>query len=112
MTDEDDLPAEVRRQDEEAELQIAAQLAELRHDEDGAAARRRWGDFSKRTRTLLVAAAVADGALRVAALIDIGRRPASQIRGRKWMWAAAVAVVSSAGVLPISYFAFGQRREP
>ena len=32
MTREDDLPAEVRRQDEEAELQIAAQLSELRKD--------------------------------------------------------------------------------
>jgi len=30
MAQNDDLPAEVRRQDEEAELQIAAQLAELR----------------------------------------------------------------------------------
>ena len=35
MTPEDDLPADVRRQDEEAELQIAAQLAELRKDEHG-----------------------------------------------------------------------------
>ena len=33
MTHEDDLPAEVRRQDEEDELQIAAQLAELRKEE-------------------------------------------------------------------------------
>jgi hypothetical protein len=32
VTDKDDLPAEVRRQDEEAELQVAAQLAELRKD--------------------------------------------------------------------------------
>ena len=32
MTTENDLPAEVRRQDEEAELQIAAQLSELRTD--------------------------------------------------------------------------------
>ena len=32
MTHDDDLPAEVRRQDEEAELQIAAQLAELGRD--------------------------------------------------------------------------------
>ena len=30
MTHNDDLPAEVRRQDQEAELQIAAQLSELR----------------------------------------------------------------------------------
>ncbi len=112
MTDNDDLPAEVRRQDEEAELQIAAQVAGLRTDEDVVAARRRWSDLSKRTRILLVTTAVADGALRVAALIDIQRRPASQIRGRKWMWAAVVALVSSAGVVPTSYFVFGRRRQP
>ena len=34
MSDKDDLPAEVRRQDEEAELQVAAQLAELRKDRE------------------------------------------------------------------------------
>jgi hypothetical protein len=119
MTHEDDLPAEVRRQDEEDELQIAAQLAELRMEEHVSAARRRWSALSKRTRILLITAgillitaAVADGALRVAALIDIQRRPASQIRGRKGMWAAALALVSSAGVVPVSYFVFGQRREP
>jgi hypothetical protein len=32
MTHEDDLPAEVRKQDQEAELQIAAKLAGLRAD--------------------------------------------------------------------------------
>jgi hypothetical protein len=111
-THEDDLPAEVRGQDEEAERQVAAQLAELRTDEDVVAARRRWSDLSKRTRILLITAAAADGTLRVAALIDIKRRPASQIRGRKRVWAAAMAVVSSAGVLPISYFVFGRRRQP
>ncbi len=111
MTHENDLPAEVRRQDEEDELQIAAQLAELR-EEEHVPARRGWSALSKRTRILLITAAVADGSLRVAALIDIQRRPASQIRGRKWMWAAAVALVSSAGVVPVSYFVFGRRREP
>jgi hypothetical protein len=75
------------------------------------AARKQWNDLSGRTRKLLVTAAVAEGALRIAALIDIKRRPASQIRGRKWMWAAVVAVVNSAGVVPISYFVFG-RQEP
>ena len=112
MTHEDDLPAEVRRQDEEDELQIAAQLAGLRNEEHVSAARRRWNSLSKRTRVLLVTAAVADGALRVAALIDIQHRPASQIRGRKGMWAVAMALVSSAGIVPVSYFVFGQRREP
>jgi len=111
-THEGDLPAEVRGQDEEAERQVAAQLAELRRDEDFSAARRRWNDLGKRTRILLLTAAVIDGALRVAAPNDIKPRPASQIRGRKRVWAAVVAVVSSAGVLPISYFVFGRRRQP
>ena len=74
--------------------------------------RRRWSDLSERTRRLLITAAVADGALRVAALVDIKRQPASQIRGPKRVWAAAVAIISSAGVVPISYFVFGRRRQP
>ena len=63
-----------------------------------------------RTRKLLIGLAVAEGILKLAALIDIKRRPASQIRGRKWVWASVVAVVSSAGVIPISYFIFGRRQ--
>jgi len=72
----------------------------------------RWSDLSERTRKLIITAAVADGTLRIAALIDIKRRPASQIRGRKLLWAAVVAVVNSAGIIPISYFVFGRRRQP
>ena len=71
-----------------------------------------WSDLSERTRRLLVTVAVADAALRVAALIDIKRRPAGQIRGGKRVWAAVVALVNSAGVVPISYFVFGRRRQP
>ncbi len=72
---------------------------------------RRWSDLSERTRRLLITAAVADGVLRAAALIDIKRRPASQIRGQKRVWATVVAIINSAGVLPISYFVFGRRRQ-
>jgi hypothetical protein len=39
--------------------------------------RRQWSDLSERTRRLLIIAAVADGILRVAALIDSKGRPAS-----------------------------------
>ena len=74
------------------------------------AARKHWSDISERTRRLLITAAVAEGILKVAALIDIKRRPASQIRGPKWIWTAVVAVVSSAGILPIAYFVVGRRQ--
>jgi len=74
------------------------------------AARRQWSDLDERTRKLVITAGIVDAVLRVAALIDIKRRPASQIRGRKWIWATAVAVVNSAGVVPISYFLFGRSR--
>jgi hypothetical protein len=78
--------------------------------EDGMAARSRWNDLSEGRRRLLMVAAAAEGILKLAALIDIRRRPASQIRGPKWLWASAVTVVSSAGVLPLSYFIFGRRQ--
>ena len=73
------------------------------------AARRQWSDLSGRTRGLLAITAVAEGILKLATLIDLKRRPASQVRGPKWVWATAVTVVSSAGVLPIAYFLFGRR---
>jgi len=74
--------------------------------------RKQWSDLSERNRKLLIAAGVVEGCLKIAALIDIKRRPASQIRGPKWLWAAVVSVVSSAGLLPISYFVFGRKRQP
>ena len=76
------------------------------------AARQQWSDLDERTRKLIISVAVVEGILKLAALIDIKRRPASQIRGRKWMWASVVTVVSSAGVIPISYFLFGRRQDP
>jgi hypothetical protein len=78
--------------------------------EDVMAAGRQWSDLSERTRRLLIIAAVAEVILKVAAIRDIKRRPASQIRGPKWMWATVVAVVSSAGAVPISYFVIGRRQ--
>jgi hypothetical protein len=78
---------------------------------DVMAARRQWSDLGERTRRLLVSAAVAEGILKIAALVDLKRRPASQVRGPKWLWATVVTVVSSAGVVPVSYFVFG-RRDP
>lgn len=71
--------------------------------------RRRWSDLSEGTRRLIIAAAVADSILKGAALVDIKRRPANQIRGPKWLWVPVIVVVNSAGVVPISYFVLGRR---
>jgi hypothetical protein len=75
-------------------------------------ARRQWSDLSPRTRRLLTITAVAEGILKLAALIDLKRRPASQVRGPRWLWATVLTIVSSAGVVPISYFVFGRRQPP
>lgn len=66
--------------------------------------------MSTRARRLVVAAAVAEGVVKSAALVDIQRRPPGQVRGPKWAWAATVAVVNSFGGAPLAYFLFGRRR--
>jgi hypothetical protein len=67
----------------------------------------RWSDLSGRQRKLLVTAAGCEAALKVAALVDIQRRPPNQIRGPKAMWRAAM-VVNLLG--PLSYFLVGRKR--
>jgi Phospholipase_D-nuclease N-terminal len=69
----------------------------------------RWSDLSVSSRRLIIAAAIGEAVLKTAVLIDIRRRPASQIRGSKRMWIVAAVLVNSAGVGPLSYFAFGRR---
>jgi hypothetical protein len=71
---------------------------------------RRWGDLSERSRKVIIATAIGEAVLKTAVLIDIRRRPASQIRGSKRMWIVGAVLVNSAGVGPLSYFAFGRRR--
>jgi Phospholipase_D-nuclease N-terminal len=73
---------------------------------------RKWADLSPRRRRLMIAAAAAEGILKTAALIDIKRRPASQIRGPKWVWVPVILVVNSFGGVPLAYFIFGRRRQP
>ncbi len=70
-------------------------------------AAQKWADLSDRQRALLLGAAAAEMSLKIAALIDISRRPADRIRGPKALWRAAMAV-NLLG--PLSYFAFGRKR--
>ena len=68
----------------------------------------RWNDLSPRTRKLITAGAIMEAGLKAAVLIDLKRRPASQVRGSKRLWAMAM-IVNSAGIIPICYFVFGRR---
>lgn len=70
----------------------------------------KWSQLSKGKRRLIIVAGVAETTLKIAALIDIKRRPADQIRGSKWIWTTVVVFVNSFGTAPLSYFAFGRRR--
>jgi hypothetical protein len=71
----------------------------------------KWSDLSKPTQRLIIVAGVVETSLKAAALVDMKRRPARQIRGPKWVWAPAVTVVNSFGLAPLAYFVFGRRRE-
>jgi hypothetical protein len=70
-------------------------------------AKKTWNDLSDRQKTLVLVAISVQTSLLLTALTDIYRRPAGEIRGKKWAWTAA-SFVNFVG--PISYFAFGRRR--
>jgi len=73
-------------------------------------ARTRWHDLDPRTQRLIMAVGAADALLKVVALVDLARRPASAVRGPKQAWAAALVAVNAAGAMPIAYFVWGRRR--
>ena len=78
-----------------------------RKDATFAAAEKKWAELSDRQRAWLLAAAAGELSLKIAALMDIKRRPADRIRGPKVLWRAAMAV-NLLG--PVSYFAIGRKR--
>jgi hypothetical protein len=69
--------------------------------------RGRWRDLSDRHRKLLVVAGSIEGVLKIAALVDLWRRPAAEVNGSKAKWAIAIAGVNSAGAVPVLYFLRG-----
>ena len=73
-------------------------------------ARKSWTELSPRSRRLIIVAGVFEGVLKIAALIDLARRPASEVRGSKVRWALAVTLINSLGAVPIVYFVHGRRR--
>ena len=68
---------------------------------------RRWDELGGTQKGAVVVSGILQAALLVAALADIYRRPADEIRGRKLLWTAA-SFVNFVG--PISYFLIGRKR--
>jgi hypothetical protein len=73
-------------------------------------ATRRWSDLTPQTRRLIVVGGTFEAVLKVAALVNLVRRPAGQVRGSKPRWAAAIVLVNSLGLVPLFYFRYGRRR--
>jgi Phospholipase_D-nuclease N-terminal len=68
--------------------------------------RRRWSALSGRQRGGIIVVGVVQASLSVATLVDLRRRPSTQIRGSKRLWTAA-AFVNYVG--PLAYVTFGRR---
>lgn len=69
----------------------------------------RWRDLDPRIRRALLITAATDGALTIAALVDLARRSPNQVRGSRARWAVALSTVNSAGILPLVYLTRGRR---
>jgi hypothetical protein len=72
--------------------------------------RRRWSDLDERSRRLIVFGGIVETVLKAAALVDLKRRPAEQIRGPKWVWVLVVTLVNAMGGAPLAYFLAGRRK--
>jgi bacteriorhodopsin len=70
--------------------------------------RKRWSELTQRQQAAIAAAGVVQALLSAATLLDLRRRPNTQVRGSKKLW-VATAFINFVG--PIAYFTFGRRTE-
>ncbi len=68
--------------------------------------KKRWDELSGAQQGAIVLTGAVQLGLLAAALVDIYRRPAGEIRGGKRLWVTA-AFINYVG--PISYFLFGRK---
>jgi hypothetical protein len=71
--------------------------------------KKRWKDLSPRARRLILFGATLDGLLKLVALIDLKRRPATEVKGSKAMWATAIVLLNSGGLVPAAYLLHGRQ---
>jgi hypothetical protein len=71
---------------------------------------KRWADLSPAQQRLIMVGAVVESVLKAVALADLARRPASQVRGPKPLWALVLTLANSLGAAPVIYWLYGRRR--
>ena len=74
--------------------------------------KKRWNELDPRIRRLIIIGGVGEGVLKIAALIDLKRRPSAEVNGPKIGWAAGITLINSLGAVPVLYFRFGRRKAP
>jgi hypothetical protein len=77
----------------------------------GTVAKKQWKDLSPSTKRFIIIGGTFEGLLKIAALIDLRRRPAELVRGSKKRWAAAIVLSNSVGAVPIAYLIRGRIRK-
>jgi hypothetical protein len=70
--------------------------------------RRRWQDLNRAQQAAILGLGAAQFTLLAAALLDLRRRPAGDVRGPKFVWALA-SLVNVIG--PLAYFKVGRRKD-
>ena len=71
--------------------------------------KKRWSELSPATRRAITIGATVDMTLRAVAIADLVKRPQSQVKGSKTLWAIALAVIGSVGLVPVAYLAWGRQ---
>ena len=69
--------------------------------------KKRWADLTPGQQTAVLVLGSIQLSLAATAWIDLARRPARQVNGRKGIWAAVIAIN---WIGPLSYFRWGRRR--
>jgi hypothetical protein len=72
-------------------------------------ATKRWDELSERNRRLIVVIGSIEGMLKIVALADLRRRSDAEVRGSKRVWAVAISLSNSAGLIPLAYLLRGRR---
>ncbi|CAN3128158.1 DUF5652 domain-containing protein [Mycobacterium sp. smrl_JER01] len=68
-----------------------------------------WRDLPPAGKATIIAITALDAGMRVWALRDLAGRDAAEVNGPKWLWGAAMGLVTSSGVLPAVYLLRGRK---